>query len=447
MNRTYRALLAAVLCVGLLFGLACSESSAPTAQTEAPPAAGVSTVAPPTGSASAPARAVETRATATRSTEPSADLAFAHVEKLAGEIGVRVAGTREEHTAAEYLAATLRDYGYDVELQPFGVEAFISRSVSFAVESTERRTITAQPITLSPPGSASGELVYAGLGRADEFPANTRGRIALVQRGEIYFREKALNAEAAGATAIVVFNNDDELFTGTLREAGPTIPVLAISGVDGQRLSDQLRAGPVRASLNFDGGVTRSESFNVIARSPGSRCRVVLGGHYDSVPGAPGASDNATGTAAVLEMARITALNGNPHEACFVGFAAEEIGLNGSDHFVRQLSPADRQALRFMLNFDMVAVGTEWLLIGSSRLQEQAGTILANMGVSARATELLGASSDHASFINAGIPALFLHRYDDPLLHTPEDVVGRVPREQLAEAVRIGLAFLAGLKP
>jgi Zn-dependent M28 family amino/carboxypeptidase len=100
-----------------------------------------------------------------------------------------------------------------------------------------------------------------------------------------------------------------------------------------------------------------------------------------------------------------------------------------------------------MLNFDMVGVGTEWLLIGTGALQEQGKVIASEMGIPTRSTALLGASSDHASFIEAGIPALMLHRSNDPLLHTPEDVLARISADQLEEAVRLGLAFLAGVSP
>jgi aminopeptidase YwaD len=149
----------------------------------------------------------------------------------------------------------------------------------------------------------------------------------------------------------------------------------------------------------------------------------------------------------VIEMARVQALRGNAEKACFAAFGSEETGLDGSRYFVQSLSAADKQALRFMLNFDMVAVGTEWLLIGTPALQERGREIMNGMGLSSRFIVPLGFSSDHASFINAGIPALFLHRSNDPLLHTPEDVTGRISVDQLGESMRIGLAFLAGIDP
>jgi subtilisin family serine protease len=61
-------------------------------------------------------------------------------------------------------------------------------------------------ITGSPFGEVSGKLVDCGLGYPEDFPVTVRGRVALIKRGEIPFREKARNALQAGATAVVVYN-------------------------------------------------------------------------------------------------------------------------------------------------------------------------------------------------------------------------------------------------
>lgn len=445
-----RWLLVAAVALILTLGAACSDDGGSTA-VEAPPASqsqGASpteAAAPSGGSASAQPSAPVTAAQP--STDPDANRALTHIQKLADEIGPRPSGTPEEQAAAQYIAGVLRGYGYDVELQRFPVSSFVSRSVSLETETPQQRSYTVQALTNSKSGTAQAEIVYAGIGRPSDFTDAVRGKIALVERGELTHQQKAASAAQAGARALVIFNNADDIFLGELSLNSPSIPVLSMSGAEGRALRDQVRAGGVRASLAFDGGRTEAESTNVIARSPGAQCEVLLGGHYDSVPGAPGASDNANGAAAVIEMARVQALRGNPQSACFAAFGSEETGLDGSRYFVQSMSVADKQALRFMLNFDMLAVGTEWLLIGTPSLQEQGREIMRGMGLDSRFIVPLGFSSDYAPFVNAGIPALFLHRSNDPLLHTPEDVTGRISVEQLGEAMRIGIAFLEGISP
>ena len=443
-NRSIRGVTAAVFALLIALGVACSSD----ARSES-----VAVESPPTSSAATPNRGGAERPAVVSSptqapAEPDADLAYEHIRKLASEIGDRISGSAEERQAAEYIAEVLRGYGYDVEMQRFAVSTFVSRKVALDVESPQKQALNAQPLTNSRPGEVTGEIVYAGIGRETDFTPAVRGKVALVQRdGQITHQQKAAAAAAAGATALVIYNNAEDIFLGELSQNAPGIPVLSISGAEGRSLRDRIQAGPVRVSLLFDGGREEGESVNVIARPPGARCRALLGGHYDSVPDAPGASDNASGTAAVIEMARVQALRGNAEQACFAAFGSEETGLDGSRAFVRAISAEDKSALRFMLNFDMVAVGTEWLLIGTPSLQQQGKAILDGMGLDGRATSLLGASSDHASFMNAGIPALFLHRSDDPLLHTPEDVLSRIDKDQLGESMRIGLAFLTGIDP
>src|SRR5690606_21986454 len=154
--------------------------------------------------------------------------------------------------------------------------------------------------------------------------------------------------------------------------------------------------------------------YNVIATPPGEDCETVTGGHYDSVQLGTGASDNATGTAAVLAIAAALAQDGDMASHCFVLFGGEELGLLGSAYYVDQLTQAERDRIKAMLNLDMVGVGDEaWWLIGTTELQERMTGLAQDLGIGDTvASELIrGLSSDHASFINASIPALMFHRW------------------------------------
>jgi aminopeptidase YwaD len=403
---------------------------------EMPAASAVAT--PPATATAPPLPAVEV--------QPDGQNAYRHVQVLAGDIGPRVAGSEAGRAAADYIAARLREYGYDVELQQFPIQLWVSRSVSFHVLTPREETLRAAAMQNSLPGAAAGELVFAGLGRAADYPVGgIGGRIALVQRGELTFAEKARNAAAAGAAAVVIFDPQNSAGFGTLLGDVPAIPVLTIDGGDGARLREALRDGAVTVSLAFDGGAGAATGVNVVARPPGKGCAAVVGGHFDTVPGAPGASDNASGTATVLEVARVQAARGNPEQACFIAFDAEELGLVGSRFFVDALSEGERNAIRVMINLDMVAVGDAWKLIGSRALLPRGRQIAAALGIAADPADLVGASSDHASFLDRRIPAIMLHRWDDPLLHTPRDTVDRIAPEPLETAARLTLAFLTAL--
>lgn len=442
-----RLMLVLVLGVALV---ACDRrqpvAQAPATAATAPPGSAAA-AAPTTAPATATSPAAAAPPTPAGVAEPSGAEALQHVRVLAGQIGPRVAGSPEERRAADYIAGLLRRYGYEVELQSFPIEVFVSRSVSVQVVAPTQEPIRAAALTGSAPGTATAELYDAGLGQPADYPVGgIGGRIALVQRGQITFGDKARNAYAAGAAAVVIYEPPTgDIVPGRLTGQVPPIPVLSIPGADGLRLRDWLQHGPVRLSVSFDGGTERTTALNVIGRPPGKRCGAVVGGHYDTVPGAPGGSDNASGTAAMLEAARVQALRGNPEDTCFIAFDAEELGLLGSQAFLERLSAEDLQAIRFMINLDMVAVGDSWWLIGSRTLADRARAIAAALGVAAEPHELVGASSDHASFIDRHIPAVMLHRWNDTLLHTPEDTADRIQPEALQTAIRLTIAFLAGL--
>src|SRR2546427_90728 len=88
-------------------------------------------------------------------------------------------------------------------------------------------------------------------------------------------------------------------------------------------LSPQQRpvdAGATTVRLTVDTRTETRDSHNVVAKPPGKQCRLVVGGHYDSVPAGPGANDNASGTATAIEMARAMAADGTLDPVCFVLF-------------------------------------------------------------------------------------------------------------------------------
>ncbi|MEW6427677.1 MAG: S8 family serine peptidase [Thermodesulfobacteriota bacterium] len=128
----------------------------------------------------------------------------------------------------------------------------------------------------SGPEGVAGKLVACGLGRPGDFTAAVRGNIALVRRGELYFREKAANAEAAGAAAVAVDNHTSSAETptdtldtdgGTLGGPGIGIPVISISKADGDFLRE-VSPGTVRLvsiPANPDGQVATVDGTSFAA--------------------------------------------------------------------------------------------------------------------------------------------------------------------------------------
>ncbi len=90
---------------------------------------------------------------------------------------------------------------------------------------------------VTPSEGIAGCLYPCGLGKVGEFPAGVSGNIALIRRGDITFAEKATNAKAAGARAVIVYNNVAGAFSGTMGAAGDWLPTASMSDADGMWLA------------------------------------------------------------------------------------------------------------------------------------------------------------------------------------------------------------------
>jgi subtilisin family serine protease len=98
-------------------------------------------------------------------------------------------------------------------------------------------------------GSSFGEIIFANLGRSEDFEVNFYGKIALIKRGEITFNEKVQNAKNSGASGVIIFNNLPPLFLGMV-DVDVEIPVVFISGNDGDEISSLLGSQTVFANLS-----------------------------------------------------------------------------------------------------------------------------------------------------------------------------------------------------
>ncbi len=165
---------------------------------------------------------------------------------------------------------------------------------------------------------------------------------------------------------------------------------------------------------------------------------IVLGAHIDTQgPEIPGANDDASGCAVLLELARVLANEQLQSTLVFALFGGEEQGLRGSRYFVERFPEIDRVVL--MLQVDM-ANGTEWLVptLDAGKVSAPAWLVraayeeLARLGHSGlffpthfftlmNALPGGGIGSDHQPFLERGIPAIdFTSDFRDPI-HTPQD--------------------------
>ena len=285
--------------------------------------------------------------------------------------GARVSGTPGYDQSAQYVFDRATAAGYEVSFQEFTFPFYRQLAPSvFERVSPDPETYTEgsgaeyTPMTYSGSGDVTTTTTHItgtsgpGCTTAD-FAGFTPGNIALIQRGTCAFAIKATNAQNAGASAVVIYNNVAGPLNGTLGAPNYTIPVIGTTQAIGQEIVGLL-GSPGGVTLHVK-TTTESETRttrNVIAETPGGDPNrvVVVGAHLDSVIAGPGINDNGSGSATILEIAETFAAQGREarNKLRFMWFAAEEFNLLGSQFYVNSLSAAERAQIELMLNFDMV---------------------------------------------------------------------------------------------
>jgi Zn-dependent M28 family amino/carboxypeptidase len=299
-----------------------------------------------------------------------------HPSRNSGEPGYKA--------SADYVAQVMRDAGYDVKLQQykFTYYAYTAPPVFQEVSPTAHTYSLGdewgpgQTVgTANAPLQAAGGFVLpptatssstSGCTSAD-FAGFVAGRIALIQRGGCNFGVKVLNAQAAGASGVVIFNegNPDRtsLLIGSMVDGNdnpivPTIPVAFVDFATGLGFYNQIQSGtPPVMNLSIQALVDPNrDDWNVIADSPGGDVNhtVVVDAHLDAIYGA-GMLDNASGSATILDIAQ-QLKNVNPlNHLRFIWFGGEEIDLLGSAYYINTLSNNDLSHTVYDLDADVTA--------------------------------------------------------------------------------------------
>lgn len=208
------------------------------------------------------------------------------------------------------------------------------------------------------------------------------------------------------------------------------------------------------------------ELRNVLGLLPGTGPNaaetIVVGAHYDHLGNGGygslssaggkaihnGADDNASGTAVVLEVARLLSESGKPldRSVLFIGFSAEELGLIGSSHYVKKpLVPMDRTVA--MLNLDMVGRlrGDKVTIYGTGTAEEFPQLLaeeVPRFGMRFTSHGSGYGPSDHASFAEANVPVLHFFTGFHPEYHRPEDDFPTLNVEGMAKLASLTAALV-----
>jgi Zn-dependent M28 family amino/carboxypeptidase len=199
---------------------------------------------------------------------------------------------------------------------------------------------------------------------------------------------------------------------------------------------------------------------NIIAVLEGQQqdC-IVVGAHMDHIGYGPsmsrdgggkihnGADDNGSGSTVVLEISEAMSKLSKPsYTYVFICFSAEEMGLIGSQYYVR--NPIIPNKIKMMINFDMVGwyKGKTCMINGGSKINpiktalESLRPKYTNLKYSL--TNSTGGGSDHVPFSNAGIPSVFFFTGLTPVYHTANDDVDQIDFDGLTTIARLAFEML-----
>jgi Tol biopolymer transport system component len=434
-------------------------------------------------------------AAAEAASEPApADRFAADVRWLAADAREgRGIGTRGLAEAADWLAARFAALG----LEPAGdeggffhrfavpVEVAVGEGTEVAIDGAAVARADFQPAGFSAAHAVSAPVVAAGygitageLGVDDYAGLDARGRVVAVRRftpeggpfagdeaqrryGDL--RYKAWNAREHGAVALLVVDLPlpaepgaelpaeaplpEPRVEGFGAEGDAGIPVVFLTRAAGGRLFDFGVEREARIAVEL---ARRSEpAVNVVGvlRGRERAAPVLVGAHYDHLglggPGSlepdakephNGADDNASGTAGLLEIARLLAERRGElqRDVWFAAFAGEERGVLGSTAFVRR-PPAGLvpDTLVAMLNLDMVGRlrGNRLTVLGGESADEWPALVPPLCEKAGLACSLSGdgyGPSDHTPFYAAGVPILHFFTGTHPDYHRPSDDAARV---------------------
>ena len=309
--------------------------------------------------------------------------------------GNRASGFSGYDASAQYVMEQLSAAGYSPTTQPFDFVVFTETATP------QFNQITPVATTYEPDDDDDSDLdfltmSYSDFGETtndldaidvnlDPTPANrtstsgceasdfagfTPGDVALMQRGTCTFAAKVVNAQAAGASGAVIFNQGTagrtDVVAGTLGETAQdgeggefpdvTIPAIGISYALGEELANTSGA---TVHIKVEATNIERSTLNVLADTPTGNpdVTIVQGSHLDSVHEGPGINDNGSGSAYNLESAiQMAKLGITPaNRVRFAFWGAEESGLVGATRYIAAISDEEFAKLKMNLNFDMLA--------------------------------------------------------------------------------------------
>jgi len=379
-------------------------------------------------------------------------------------IGNRFAGAPGEAACRDFVAGELEASLGKVRLEEFPYLAYEPERSS-CVSVGDGWSIPCVGLQYSADDVAEGEAVYLGACRPEDVEAVERAGVDLAGRVVVAHSYHtwlvAPQLAAKGIAALVNVGDTPDGLIGHFPVSFYPIaleppfdgrvqpfPGVTIEAQAARRLLSLMTAGDVRLRVEHRGRYVEKTAANVVGEIPGETDeRVVVGAHYDTQLEGPGAADNGTGVASVLELARTWRGVTPRRTIVLAAFAVEEPAAWGSYSHVASRQEENERTVG-MVNLD--ALGLPFpgrrVVVADAAMADFARESAERTGweVEGEIDASLYAWGDHNPFIDAGVPACWVWRYppQHPYYHSAGDVLRYVDRGRTVD-VATASAYIA----
>jgi hypothetical protein len=377
-----------------------------------------------------------------------------HLRVLCEEIGPRLSGTPADERSVEYIAGHFRRCGTQVEVQDYPCPSWECEATELTLLAPSGpEPLPAFAQTFTEACDLEAELAGVGTRHELDLAPDLEGKV-LVLYGEaatgLAFNRNPtlLTAEERRASATIVVSPDETVSTKLIRDPFLCVPAAAVSQSVGRKL---LRNEGRRVRLRIRARRYPSTGHNVIGRLEGEgQGHIVVAAHYDTAADSPGATDNASGTAVVLELCELFATAGKRRLGIdCITYGAEEYGRHGrhyghgdnlgSVEYVRR-HPARVREARAVVEADCVGTTTVpprlWHATGwPSRQKDDILYVVRQFPrliIDDRPARAPG------PFHLPGVPALtFVNDYESIPIHTAQDTIDLMSPDELASIAQV----------
>jgi len=376
-----------------------------------------------------------------------------HVSVLCEEIGPRLSGTPADERAVEYIGEHFRRCGAQVEVQDFPCPGWSHEATELALLATsgqESLPVFAQTFTEA--CDIEAELTGVSTRSELELAPDLEGKILLLY-GEAAANLAAdrnstlLSAEGRRPSAVIVIGSSEMVSTKLIRDPFLRVPAAAVSSSVGLRLRENEGK---RVRLRIRARRYDSIGHNVIGRLPGAgKGCIVVAAHYDTAANSPGATDNASGTAVILELCELfAAVDKRELGIDFIAYGAEEYGRHGGNlggnlgsvEYVRR-HPAEVMETKAVVEADCigtVAVPPKVSVMGWSAPQSKGILDVLQQFPRCIVDVRPETEAPRTAFNLPGVPVLaFVNDYGKLPIHTAQDTIDLMSSDGLASNAQV----------